>query len=76
MSTDFDHLFSVLPGDINQGGIVLSNDSAIVMSKQLTTPGDPDYSILADVDGIGSIFANDTGHILSRHLSTLPTGSP
>jgi VCBS repeat-containing protein len=73
---DFAFRFNVLPADVDQDGEVLANDAAIVMSQQLTSPGDATYSILSDLDGSAFTFANDTAQVWQRQMGVLPTGSP
>jgi hypothetical protein len=73
---DFSYRINVLPADVSQEGSVFANDAAIALSKQLTKPGNANYSIFADADGSGSIFANDAAQVLARQLTYLPAGEP
>lgn len=73
---DFLFALNVLPGDLNQSGQVLSNDTLLAQSAQFKYAGDPGYSALYDVNGSGSILSNDTLLVQSRQFNALPNGQP
>ncbi len=65
---DFNFAFQVLPGDVNQDGIVNSQDLAAVASSWLTA------GVAGDVNADGIVNSQDLATISSQWLSTLPAG--
>lgn len=76
---DFVFSFNVLPGDVNQDGVVSIVDAIEVRNLQGVESGDPAYSILHDIDARGGVDSNDVYAALVRAydvLPSLPAGSP
>jgi hypothetical protein len=71
---DFEFRFDVLPGDVNNSGVVLSNDVILVRNKQFQFVGSPTYSFFLDVDGSGTILSNDVVLVRNRQFTSLPSG--
>lgn len=73
---DFEFTFNVLPGDIDNTGVVTYYDyyyTNILSGKSTTSAG---YIAARDIDGSGLINSTDSQAVLSRVPHTLPTGSP
>ncbi len=66
---DFDFAFNVLPGDVNQDGIVNSQDLALVSSNWLKA------GPTGDLNGDMIVNSQDLALISSNWLATLPVGS-
>jgi GH25 family lysozyme M1 (1,4-beta-N-acetylmuramidase) len=71
---DFLFRFNVLPGDVSQDGMVISNDVVKVRNKLGTTTTDSAYSILMDVNGDGMIISNDLVKVRNQLGMQLPEG--
>ena len=65
---DFNFAFHVLPGDINQDGIVNGQDLALASSAWLTS------GVTGDVNADGIVNGQDLAIISSQWLATLPGG--
>jgi Dockerin type I domain len=68
---DFNFNFNVLPGDVNQSGIVNAQDIAAIASHWLQANQFAD-----DTNGDGIVNAQDLAAIASHWLGTLPAGGP
>jgi hypothetical protein len=69
--------FNVLPGDVNQNGVVQSNDGLLVRAALGTsTVSGGLYSVYKDVNANAIVQANDGLSVRSRLGSSLPTGEP
>ena len=68
-TSDFNFAFNVLPGDLNQDGIVNAQEIGLVASHWLQTG-----NVTADAYGKGIVNAQDIAAITSHWLETLPTG--
>ena len=66
---DFNFAVNVLPGDMNQDGIVNAQDIAVIASRWLQTGG-----ITGDTNGDDIDNAQDIALIASHWLATLPAG--
>jgi hypothetical protein len=69
--------FNVLPGDVDNSGVVLAGDYSAVKArffKNTNTPptGANDYDPFFDVDGSGVILANDFSEVKKRFFDSLP----
>lgn len=76
---DFVYSFNVLPGDVNQDGLVSILDAIEVRNSQGIAAVDPAYNILLDIDARGSADPVDMYAALARGydvLPPLPAGSP
>jgi hypothetical protein len=73
---DFEFTFNVLPGDIDNTGIVTYYDyyyTNVLNGKSTTSPG---YLAFRDIDGSGTINSADSQAVLNRVGHTLPSGTP
>jgi len=73
---DFRFRLNVLPGDVDQSGVVRSSDTIKVRRKSNTQPGDPDYSVFYDIDGSGVIRSSDTIKVRRKSNTELPLDGP
>ena len=73
---DFLFRLNVLPCDVDQNGMVISNDLIKVRNKQGTTAGTLGYSIFMDVNGDGMIISNDLVKVRNQLGIQLPEGEP
>jgi uncharacterized protein (DUF2249 family) len=73
---DFAYRFNILPGDVTQDGLVISNDVAKVNLALGTLPGHPAYSVWMDVTGDAMIISNDLAKVTSKMGTALPAGEP
>lgn len=64
--------FDVLPGDVNQDGIVAENDITLLQRGLGRTVGDEAYSIFADLNGSGGIAVNDIAPLRANLGKRLP----
>jgi hypothetical protein len=71
---DFTFHFNVLPGDVNQDGVVTSSDRDTVINSLGTAPGDAAYSHWKDVTGDGLVINNDLVKVLNALGTSLPDG--
>ena len=67
---DFNFAFNVLPGDVNQDGIINVQDLALVSSGWLSA------GPAGDVNADGIVNSQDLAFLSSNWLATLPQGSP
>jgi hypothetical protein len=67
--------FNVLPGDVNQDGIVQASDGLAVRRCLGTIPGLAGYSVFADLDGNGITQAADGLSVRARLGNILPSGT-
>jgi hypothetical protein len=65
---DFQFAFNVLPGDLNQDGIVNAQDLALTSSNWLSSQSS------GDANGDGIVNAQDLATVSSNWLATLPAG--
>ena len=72
---NFNFFFDVLPGDVDQSGLIDANDYNQVKSEFGQTPGGT-YNPLFDVDGSGLINANDFNRVKSQFGASLPGQAP
>lgn len=72
---EFAFAFNVLPGDVNQDGIVNLFDWIEVRNRRGATVGSPDYSILHDIDGRNGIDLADFYAVPLRAYDILPPPS-
>lgn len=73
---DFQFLFNVLPGDVNQSGSVLNNDVVSVQNALFKSAGQAGYSAFLDLNGSGSILSNDVVVVQNNQFTSLPSGNP
>ena len=73
---DFQFVFKVLRGDVDQSGVVNSADYADENWRIPSTPGMAKYQARNDLDGNAAINSTDLQHVFSNWNSTLPIGSP
>jgi hypothetical protein len=72
----------VLPGDVDDSGVVLANDFSDVKKKFFRSTEDPgpadatQYTAFHDVDGTGVILANDYSEVKKHFFDTLPPAPP
>jgi subtilisin-like proprotein convertase family protein len=69
--------FNVLPGDVDNSGVVLAADFSEVKKRFFkdttdATSGDSSYSPYHDVDGSGNILAFDFSEVKKRFFDSLP----
>jgi len=74
--SDFAQQFSVLPGDIDSSGGVLTTDAFSIIPSIGSTIGDANYDFRADVDGSGTILTTDLFAVLDRLGDALPALPP
>lgn len=67
---------NVLPGDVTQDGMVISNDLVKVRNLLGTSPSDVIYSIFRDVNSDGMIISNDLVKVRNLLGTALPTNDP
>ncbi|BBO35655.1 dockerin type I repeat-containing protein [Lacipirellula parvula] len=76
---DFAFEFRVLPGDVDQNGVVNSTDYSAATAGSGLTTASSGYAPLTDVDGSGSISAGDASlinaHLSQSHASGTPVGA-
>lgn len=70
---EFSFRFNVLPGDVNQNGIVDVFDWIEVRNLQGTAYGSPEYSLLHDIDGRNGIGSADFYAVPLRAYDILPS---
>ena len=73
---DFDFRFNILPGDVNQDGVVTGLDGGIVRQQFLEFPTSPGYNALLDTTGKGAITGLDLLNVQGDLLTQLPTTDP
>jgi hypothetical protein len=73
---DFQFVFRVMPGDVNQSSTVEYIDYYAATTRFGATPGSSNYVALVDVDGNGVIQTQDAQAIQSKLWSTYPSGTP
>lgn len=73
---NFEFRFDVLPGDVDQSGMIGSNDGFTALRLQSTGVGASNYLAFADIDGSGSISSNDGFFALARQSTDRPKGTP
>jgi hypothetical protein len=74
---NFEFRFNVLPGDVNQNGVVQSNDGLMVRAALGTsTVSGGLYSVFKDINANSIIQANDGLSVRSRLGWSLPSGEP
>lgn len=73
---NFEFRFDVLPGDVDQSGMIGSNDGFAALRLLFKDIGSADYYMFADIDGSGDIRSNDGYFALARQNSELPKGTP
>jgi len=73
---DFEFLFKVMPGDVNQNNSVEYSDYYASSMRQGLTTTSVNYNAFADVDGSGVHESQDAQDILSQLGATYPAGSP
>jgi hypothetical protein len=72
----------VLPGDVDDSGVVLASDFSDVKKKFFRSTEDPgpagatQYTPFHDVDGTGVILANDFSEVKKRFFDALPPAPP
>ena len=76
MGGDFIFGVNVLPGDGNQDGVVHLADAAAVRAKNLSSPGDGDYSPWFDLDGNAVVDSADAGIVRAGLLDRLTDDQP
>jgi carbonic anhydrase/acetyltransferase-like protein (isoleucine patch superfamily) len=73
---DFQFRINVLPGDVTQDGMVISNDGVMVRNALGTTTGTSGYSVFLDVTGDGMVISNDRIIVRNQLGMQLPDGEP
>ena len=74
---NFEFRFNVLPGDVNQNGVVQANDGLTVRAALGTSTSTGGlYSVFKDINANGVIQSNDGLSVRSRLGSPLPSGEP
>ena len=73
---DFQFRLNVLPGDVTQDGMVISNDGVMVRNALGTTAGMPGYSVFLDVTADGMVISNDRIIVRNQLGVQLPDGEP
>ena len=74
--TAFSFRLNTLCGDCSRNGNVNLTDVLDVRNRQLTVPGQPQYSIHYDVNGTGSIDLSDVLGVRNRQFTSLPSAEP
>ena len=73
---DFEFIFRVMPGDVNQSAEVEPSDYNFTNGRNGASTATANYSAFADVDGSGLIEAQDADDVWSKLSSTYPSQSP
>jgi hypothetical protein len=73
---DFEFAFEVLPGDVNQSGLVTYLDYVYTRSLDGKSSSDAGYIALRDINGSGLINASDWQDVLGFAWDEIPTGNP
>jgi hypothetical protein len=74
--TDFLFRFNVLPGDVDQNGLVQAYDGLLVCGALGSTPGTGNYTPFKDINGDGQITTADSAAVKSALGTVLPAGNP
>jgi len=69
---EFSQTMDILPGDVNRNSIVDLRDVQAMRGAFLSTAGDADYDVNADVDGSGDVDVRDLQQLRHNLLETLP----
>jgi hypothetical protein len=72
----FEHNFNVLPGNVSRSGIHSRADYVLVAQADGASANDSNYDPLRDIDGSGSVDANDIAILIDEIDEELPTGNP
>jgi hypothetical protein len=72
---NFQFLFDVLPGDVNQSGRVLGDDLIAVRNAQFASTASAGYWIYLDLDGSGQVLGNDLIVVRNDQFAGLPAGT-
>lgn len=73
---DFEFLWNVLPGDVNNSSTVRLNDYMAVGESLGMTTLDAGYVVARDIDGNGIIDQADRDAVYARMFSNLPNANP
>jgi NPCBM/NEW2 domain/Fibronectin type III domain/Dockerin type I domain len=73
---DFNFRFNILPGDVDQNGVVTGTDGGAVRQHFLQFPSSPSYVALYDTYGKGAITGLDLLTVQGALLTQLPTTDP
>ena len=73
---DFDFRFNILPGDVDQNGVVTGIDGGDVRQHFMQFPTSPGYSPLYDTYGKGAITGVDLLAVQAALLTQLPATDP
>jgi fibronectin type 3 domain-containing protein len=73
---DFNFRFNILPGDVDQNGVVTGVDGGDVRQHFLQFPSSPSYVSLYDTSGKGAITGLDLLAVQGALLTQLPTTDP
>lgn len=73
---DFEFLLNVVPGDVNNNGVVMLNDYMAVSQSMGLTTADLGYLAIRDIDGSGTIDITDRDLVYARKLQSWPSGIP
>jgi fibronectin type 3 domain-containing protein len=73
---DFNFRFNILPGDVDQNGVVTGLDGGDVRQHFLQFPSSPNYVSLYDTYGKGAITGLDLLTVQGTLLTQLPTTDP
>ena len=73
---DFEFLINVVPGDVNNNGVVMLNDYDAVNQSIGKTTADAGYLAIRDIDGSGTINLADRDLVYARMGHALPSGTP
>ena len=76
MGGNFLFRFNVLPGDVDQSGVVQAYDGLMVDGALGAAAGSGIYTIFKDVNGDGQITADDATLVRNTLGNVLPAGSP
>ena len=73
---DFNFRFNILPGDVDQNGVVTGQDGSDIRQHFLQFPSSPGYVSLYDTYGKGAITGLDLLTVQGALLTQLPTTDP
>ena len=74
--TNFLFRFNMLPGDVDQNGLVQAYDGLLVCGAIGSTPETGNYTPFKDINGDGQVTTADSTAVKNQLGSVLPAGNP